>query len=430
MSASRSNIILLDNGLVSQGSHSYHISIEVCRELAERKLSYQLFAARSAELGVLQDLNAVPHFEHTLYDHVYELVELSWLGRKLKAFWSPRRPADTEGARPQPSEAKTYKDLNRSYELDLQVLPSEIWRRDNVVVVMAIMQNQLAGLISHMRRLKPEHRPLVICQLMFTPSWTPWTWPSEMGADFYRAAFKEAEGLIGDRLVFVTENQALKDQYAREYGICTEVLPIPLGSAHLHAVKQQTTGGPVQLGFLGYSKAEKGFHLLPAAIEICNQRGLPVFFNIQVQHGGWEQIVVEAEATLRKSERVRLIEGVLESYAYYKESEALDITLLPYDPIKFGLRGSGIFTESIVAGRPIVAAEGTWAARGIERGEAEGERFAPYTAGAFADAIERLVTNLETRKKVAQEKASVYAKVHGGAAFVDAVLAISQAHAK
>ena len=66
----------------------------------------------------------------------------------------------------------------------------------------------------------------------------------------------------------------------------------------------------------------------------------------------------------------------------------IDVMLLPYDPVAFGsARGSGIFTESVASGRPIIASRGTFAGASVEKDEAEGEVFAPHTSEELAAAI-------------------------------------------
>jgi hypothetical protein len=56
-----------------------------------------------------------------------------------------------------------------------------------------------------------------------------------------------------------------------------DILPAPFGDARPAA---PITGTPT-FGFFGYSKSEKGFQLLPPAIEICRAQGLGVLFGVQ-----------------------------------------------------------------------------------------------------------------------------------------------------
>ncbi|MFZ0558213.1 MAG: hypothetical protein WAM55_02880, partial [Methylovirgula sp.] len=119
-----------------------------------------------------------------------------------------------------------------------------------------------------------------------------------------------------------------------------------------------------------------------------------------------------------------LVDGTMSNAEYAEKTNAVDITLLPYDPERFGPRGSGIFTAAVAAGRPIIAAQGIYAATSIERGEAEGEIFAPYDAAALAAAIERLLPRLSACRARAAERAAKFARRHSGDAYSDVLLSL------
>ena len=89
--------------------------------------------------------------------------------------------------------------------------------------------------------------------------------------------------MIGKTLFFTTENEAIAGLYRDRYGIKTSILPVPFGDTPPAA---PCSGRPI-FGFFGYSKCDKGFHLLPEAIEICRAHGLDANLTIQLQHSGW-----------------------------------------------------------------------------------------------------------------------------------------------
>ena len=167
----------------------------------------------------------------------------------------------------------------------------------------------------------------------------------------YRDAFHLAAPLLDRVLFFTVENKAMQALLKQDFGISAEILPIPFDGSPL---VKATGDGTVRLGFFGYSKCEKGFHLLPKAIELCQRQRLDAEFLIQIQHSGWEQRTIEAERALRALKSVRLVEGVLTGAEYAAWTSQTDVMLLPYDPVAFGAaRGSGIFTELVASGRPV-----------------------------------------------------------------------------
>ncbi|WP_139223499.1 glycosyltransferase [Methylocapsa palsarum] len=298
-------------------------------------------------------------------------------------------------------------------------MPADVWCAGNLVVIPGLSQNELFGLIRFLLAKPEARRPRVICQLMFPPTWTSWGLPARLGKEFYRKSFALAQPLIGKTLFFMTENAALGRLYQTEFGVDAKILPVPFGDAPPAASSRDAP----TFGFFGYSKRDKGFHLLPRAIENCRKAGIAANFTIQLQHSGWEPETVAAEEALRKVSGVRLIEGVLDEDAYIEETSQIDVMLLPYDPALFGMRGSGIFTQSVAAGRPLVASAGTFAAASIEAGQAEGEIFSPYDAGNLSAAILRVASRFPESRSRAMKLAPEFARKHSADAYVDVLLA-------
>ena len=114
----------------------------------------------------------------------------------------------------------------------------------------------------------------------------------------------------------------------------------------------------------------------------------------------------------------------METDRYIDVTNDVDVTLLPYDPLRFGVRGSGLLTEAISAGRPVIASHGLYAAMKIADRSAAGEVFTPYTGAAMADAIERLVRRIGEAKAHADLLADAFARRHNGEAYVDAIMAL------
>ena len=378
-------IICLDNGLITKGEHSYNLAANLAKALSRRNLRHRVFGLRALDPSIIREIGAIPHFARSLYDN-------AGASRKEKRLWPTAaiiRGALVGG--PVNLEQKARVVLNETFEKDLDALPPGVWNFENLVVVPSVSQNQILGLIRFLLRRPQEQLPRVVCQLMFPPSWTPWGEVSRYGQQFYQDAFGLAGPLLDHSLFFTVENEAMQSLFANKFGIRANILPIPFaGSPH-----KETGDGVVRLGFFGYSKCDKGFHLLPKAIALCQRQQLGAEFIVQIQHSGWEHRTVEAERALRALKGVRFLEGVLTGAEYAAWSNRLDAMLLPYDPVAFGnARGSGIFTESLAAGRPIIASKGTFAGTSIEKNEAEGEVFTPHTSEALAAAVARLIPRL------------------------------------
>jgi glycosyltransferase involved in cell wall biosynthesis len=411
-------LIFLDSGLAGKGGHSYKLAKILSDTLPRRNLPYRLFGMRTLDPAIAAETGAIAHFTRALY----ECADLTPFEQHLQGLAAILR---RNFARPSPrSEPKTWKVLNQAFERDLSHLPEDVWRADNLLVLPAVTQNQLSGLIRFLHSRPQTQRPRTVCHLMFPPAWLPWAQVSALGEKYYRDAFALAAGLTGRTLFFTAENEAMQALYCRGFGINAKILPVPFGAPPAESGGRQD--GKIRVGFLGDSRCDKGFHLLPQAIELCQRQSPGIEFIVQIHHGGWEEAAVEAGRALRALKGIRLVEGVLTGEEYSAWASQIDVMLLPYDPVTFGLRGSGVFTESVAAGRPVIASKGTFAAASIEKHEAEGEVFAPHTSEELAAAIIRLLPRLPLCQKRAQILARAFAASHSGDAYVDVLLS----HAK
>ena len=248
------------------------------------------------------------------------------------------------------------------------------------------MQHQFLGLARFLKRRAVEMP--VVCQLMFEPDWTPWGEASALAHRAYRRAFTLLRNYPAIR--FTCETAALVELYKRAFDVDCTILPTPIEKRDIfHPVNER-----VRLGYFGYSKKEKGYHLLPRAISLCAEMRPDLEFVIQAQHGKGIQEIDDATFALRGMPGVRVLEGALSAAQYERQVRSSDIVLLPYDPEYFGIRGSGVYADAVSGGLPIVAASGTWAARCVTEGRAVGEVFAPYDSASFARAILAVCANL------------------------------------
>jgi len=311
--------------------------------------------------------------------------------------------------------------LNRSFYKDLARLPDEIWQGDNIVLFTGIMQHQLIGMARFLRERKSFVEAKVVCQLMFDPSWLPWGALARRGTSLYRAAFRLLKPQIGKTVFFTTENEHLERVYKTRFGVKPGLLPIPLCGAR----ECKPPDAPIQVGFFGYSKTEKGFHLLPEAIKQCLAARPDLQFRVQIQHHENEPETIAADQALRQIPTLQVFDGDLSADDFAAATAPLDVMLLPYNQTFFGTRGSGLYIESISAGRLIVAAEGIWAARGIEAGDAVGIVFSPYTSEALAHALLRLCSNFNESRALARAKAAAHARANSIEAYVEALFNIT-----
>jgi glycosyltransferase involved in cell wall biosynthesis len=406
------SVAVLDNGLRSKFGHSYSINKAVSRRFHQLGISHQIFSAQSVEADVRAEMECVPFFTRGMYDG----IRPSRIERSLRRF--KRKAAGMPNDR-SPSESRTSRVLNAGFEADLGRLPRSVWGRDKIVLFPGLMQHQMLGMARFIRSHREEISANIICHLMFEPSWLPWGGSSALGEKTYENSFQIIEAQRR-RVHFTTENENVVRKYAKEFGIRMDILPIPLSVGRAARCQARR----IRIGFLGYSKMEKGFHLLPDAIATCLNGPLELDFVVQINHHGSQQMVSEAETALNKLP-IRILRGQLSQEQYRSELAEIDVILLPYDPHNFGLRGSGVFTEAVSCGHLVVASKGTWAGQSIENGEAIGETFEPYDAQALAAAILRVGNDFRARQDEARKVAQAWASRNSAEEYVDKLLALA-----
>ncbi|WP_377806285.1 hypothetical protein ABNQ38_06275 (plasmid) [Azospirillum sp. A29] len=120
-------------------------------------------------------------------------------------------------------------------------------------------------------------------------------------------------------------------------------------------------------GYLGDARLEKGFHLIPAAIDQLDRdyvaQGL-LRFQLQsyVTQARPELKILQALEHLRSMNRsaVRTLPRPLSMPEYNELLNRSDFVLIPYTRLNYTARSSGIFTEALAAGKPVIVPAGTW----------------------------------------------------------------------
>jgi glycosyltransferase involved in cell wall biosynthesis len=335
------SVYICDAGLFSKGSHHFNWACEVSAEFARRGLPPRIFAYRNAAPDVLADTGAVGHFDDLLYDKHCDQC-----------------PFDEE---------RNWRTLNESFRADLERIEPEIARSDAIIIIPAITQHQIEGLAQWFVSLAPERRPKLAVCLMFQPEWTPWGDRAIRGAEYYAHAISRIKPWVGRSVLLYTETQELKACFEALTEVPIEVLPHPWRKPT--RFPRNALRDCIRFGYLGHPRKERGFHLLPEAVKICNQKQLPFELVVQIRDNNYDLAVVRATELLRAQTNVYSIIGPLEGPQYYRVLDSCDAILLPYSPNMYRARGSGLYTEAIIYGKPIIVTAGTPMARAAERAE-------------------------------------------------------------
>jgi glycosyltransferase involved in cell wall biosynthesis len=189
----------------------------------------------------------------------------------------------------------------------------------------------------------------------------------EQALEGLRAVFDRVHNSkLADFFYFYTDTTELTDQYERLGLFRFHTLPIP----HTHSSSDCILHArPLRLTYLGDARTEKGFGLLPHLVRrltnTCLATGKAHFIvqcNYNIPDGEPKARLARTQLELAP-EFVTLYKQPLTSQAYRRLLLSSDLLLLPYDPVNYYARSSGILVESLAAGIPVIVPSGCWLAR-------------------------------------------------------------------
>ena len=165
---------------------------------------------------------------------------------------------------------------------------------------------------------------------------------------------------------FYTDSIQLTQQYEK-LGVKFHTLPIPHTISKPKLKKSSTT---INVTYLGDARTEKGYNYLPHVVQdlwhdyVKSEKisfTIQSYFNINQEES--RTIVAFHELQNFPPDKVRLILNPLDQDKYQNLLTDSDIMLLPYDKVNYYARSSGILTESLGCGIPVIVPAGTWLAR-------------------------------------------------------------------
>ena len=221
------------------------------------------------------------------------------------------------------------------------------------VLMHSVSAANLASLPPH---LAPESCAGLLIVLRRTPEDmdTDDPGPNPIGTLLRRLATR-----YGGKMVLFADTEPLAEIF-RElthlpvYAVPPPVMvPDPLAPA-------ETTQLP-RLVFIGGARREKGYRHLPDIARAC--RGLArLTIHAGAVTAASDPLVQRAHRALRRmvGPDLTLIEGVLGPDDYWNVMARADLVLLPYDPITYGPRSSGILVEALALGVPALVPAGCW----------------------------------------------------------------------
>jgi glycosyltransferase involved in cell wall biosynthesis len=205
-----------------------------------------------------------------------------------------------------------------------------------------------------------------------------------------------------------TDTDRLTAQYRALAAGEFETLPIPVDPVYRPAADDagRETASPLRFAYVGDARVEKGYPQLPAMIRALwddlvapGKVQFVIQSNCRNARGERGALAARRELAEFPAPQVRLLTEPLGTAAYRALVLESDALLLPYDPESYEARSSGILSEALAAGKPVIVPRGTWMARQVP--EEVGVVYPPGPAG-MAEGIRRMAAQFEIFRAAAR----------------------------
>jgi glycosyltransferase involved in cell wall biosynthesis len=257
----------------------------------------------------------------------------------------------------------------RFYRILRSVLKKEVVNSDWVVFCDMVVQNQLLAWAWWFRGLAPDNLPRLI--LLFRYGSEGFDYWSDHKTTSYAFSLLERAG-ASDRVRICSDSERLAKEYSRFTDLQIKVVPIP---HTIHAGNNVSTADrssqrdTVCLVSLGGARDEKGFLEIIEAIKILHRSGELKKFSFVLQANMASREISSSIEEIRtlNLDNVDFIDEDLVTEKYYTLLQKADAILLPYWRGIYASRTSGIFTEALAAGKPVIATDDTWMSDQLKR---------------------------------------------------------------
>lgn len=335
--------LILDPSLYDSGGHNLDYVLAIVKELELQGIKPKIYANYKYNITTSNDANidVIPFFTQgmreseklyvRIYSSIYERV------RKLINGFSNKNLIE-----------KYEPYLNRAHNLVAQLL--EIVKREKEEKISGILIPTItwadALLISEIYN-KNKDMPNINLILRFDP-------PKEKKIiDRIKRSFAQSCG----KLHIWCDTIELAKAYSNLINASVNCVSIPCNPRITAPCEEKT------IVFLGESRRDKGFHLLPEIIShaMPKLKGRNYKFIIQILgNSGFDEVISSAANKLRdiKSKHLEIIEGPINTKEYNKLLQKASVSLCLHDHQQYSLRSAGIITQSIYIGIPIVILKG------------------------------------------------------------------------
>ncbi|MDJ0728370.1 MAG: glycosyltransferase [Crocosphaera sp.] len=181
-----------------------------------------------------------------------------------------------------------------------------------------------------------------------------------------------------NKIQFYTDTDDLIKRYNSLSQVKLQKIPIPFRQEKLKQITEKlNTDKPIYVVYLGDARPEKGYHYLPTIVESLwtdyiqpGKIKLTIQSNFSIEGG--EGLIPQSRLALERypDSKVKLIKNAMSADDYYQLLAEADALVLPYDSNSYRFRTSGVLTEALAAGKPVIVPENSWLGKQVDSSRA------------------------------------------------------------
>ena len=395
-------LCIVDPNLKDTVGHNYEYDRAILKGVEKHNYDCIILAQENVTSEIAQLLPVKKVFRKTMWDSFPRLAKIPLIGSRLNVFalgW------------------EYFRVLRKN-------LSSRIVNANWIVFCHMIGPRELIAWAYWYRLLPASKRPCLILLFRYPANW----YNTSSG----RLALRMLEKHYADgQIRYCTDSKRLAQEFTFLTRIPLEVFPIP----HTHALTTDIGENPFdfvdttdQVCFvsLGSARDEKGILIILDAIKhlhMTNQLdGLAFILQVNDCYAFIRDAVREVENL--NLPNVHFIHETLNTKDYHALLRKADVIMAPYWRSIYISRTSGIFTEAIAAGKPLIVSEDTWMSDNLKK-FGSGLTCADRNPPDLAHAIVKIASDYLTYAKQAKSKQSAWLAYHNPDSFIDMLVAPS-----
>jgi glycosyltransferase involved in cell wall biosynthesis len=316
----------------------------------------------------------------------------------------------------------SYLIARSSFLVDLRLA----WARKpcNFIFFHSVMAPQLAAIALWLRDFEPSQMPFVIIGFDL-PSGNKLNSEWSYHTPFYRTAGKLFRSTHLEKILFFTFDPVITSGYAELLNLPVRTMPTVHAGLQEPRLRKRDCTGAINIAFLGHQRPEKGHDLIPEIIKYMLDRRLPVKALVHNSAPGDSGTSRELRRLAALNKDITLVEEPGDQTYWLGLLDRSDLIVLPYEPNRYRESGSGVATEAVSVGIPMVVPLGTTMETLAVSYQGCATTFSRWVAKDVANAIERAVTEFEALARQALAGALVWRRDNGVELFVDRLLEMS-----